>query len=66
MLLCIDIGNTNTVLGVYRQEELISHWRISTRHGKMPDEYAMLMFDLFRHAGLEPEEVGKLLKSKKG
>ena len=57
MLLCIDIGNTNTVLGVYRQEELISHWRISTQHEKMPDEYAMLVFDLLRHAGISPEEI---------
>jgi len=57
MLLCIDIGNTNTVLGLYRGEQLVAHWRISTQHEKMPDEYAMLMFDLFRHAGLEPEEV---------
>ena len=57
MLFCIDIGNTNTVMGMYRQEELISHWRISTRHEKMPDEYAMLILDLLRHAGLSPEEI---------
>jgi len=57
MLLCIDIGNTNIVLGMYRQEELISHWRISTQHERMPDEYAMLMLDLFRHVGHSSEEV---------
>ena len=57
MLLCIDIGNTNTVMGMYHQEDLISHWRISTQHQKMPDEYAMLMLDLLRHAGLSPEDI---------
>ena len=41
MLLAIDIGNTNIVLGLYRGEELMSHWRIATDHRRMSDEYAM-------------------------
>jgi len=57
MLLCIDIGNTNIVLGIYRGEKLVSHWRISTDHHKMPDEYAMLVFDLFSHAGCTFAEI---------
>jgi len=57
MLLAIDIGNTNIVLGLYRGEELASHWRIATDHHKMPDEYAMLIINLFAHAGHRPERV---------
>ena len=39
MLLCIDIGNTNIVLGLYRGEELAAHWRIATDHQRLADEY---------------------------
>jgi type III pantothenate kinase len=51
MLLCVDIGNTNIVLGVYRGEELITHWRVVTVHDRMPDEYAMLLLQLLSHSG---------------
>jgi type III pantothenate kinase len=57
MLLCIDIGNTNTVLGVDRQGELVAHWRVSTVHERMPDELAMLILDLFRHAGVQLADI---------
>jgi type III pantothenate kinase len=43
MLLCIDIGNTNIVLGLFEGEELRHHWRISSDTNKMPDEYAVLL-----------------------
>lgn len=56
-LLCIDIGNTNIVLGVYRGEELASQWRIATDHQKMPDEYAILLRHLLAYGGHRPEEV---------
>ena len=39
MLLCIDIGNTNIVPPV-QGDSLATHWRISTDHERMPDEYA--------------------------
>jgi type III pantothenate kinase len=51
MLLCVDIGNTNIVLGVYRGEELVNHWRVTTVHDRMSDEYAMLLLQLFSHSG---------------
>ncbi|MFB0545570.1 MAG: type III pantothenate kinase [Anaerolineae bacterium] len=56
-LLCIDIGNTNIVLGIYQGEKLLSHWRIATDHRKMPDEYAMLLTDLFAHHGHRLEKL---------
>jgi len=51
MLLCIDIGNTNIVLGLYRGEELAAHWRIATDHQRLADEYAILLIELFSHRG---------------
>jgi type III pantothenate kinase len=57
MLLCIDIGNTNIVLGLYRGETLVQHWRIATGRQRMADEYAALLLVLMEQAGLTPKEV---------
>ncbi len=56
-LLCIDIGNTNIVMGLYEGEELMTHWRIATDHRKMADEYAMLILDLFQRSTQDPAAV---------
>jgi type III pantothenate kinase len=47
MLLVIDVGNTNTVLGVYDRKVLVDHWRIATERGKTADEWGILFRDLF-------------------
>ncbi len=57
MLLTIDIGNTNITLGLYQGETLDPSWRIRTIHERMPDEYGILLDQLFRHRGHRPEEV---------
>jgi type III pantothenate kinase len=61
MLLCIDIGNTNIVMGLYREQELLTHWRISTNHERMPDEYAMLLMSLLHHAGYDSGDVDDVI-----
>lgn len=58
MLLVIDIGNTNIVFGVYRDDTLVSHWRLSTELHKTVDEYAILLnsllyFEKIRLADIE-------------
>jgi len=53
MLLTIDIGNTNTVLGVYKGERLAAHWRLTTARSQTVDEYGILTRGLFEAAGLE-------------
>jgi type III pantothenate kinase len=60
-LFCIDIGNTNVVMGLYDGGELVTHWRIATDHQKMADEYAMLVLDLFERAGQEPTAVSGIV-----
>jgi len=57
MLLAIDIGNTNVVLGVFDQERLIENWRVGTNTQITPDEYAMSFKDLFGFAGLEFKQI---------
>lgn len=49
MLLVIDVGNTNIVLGVYDKDTLVGHWRISTDRVRTTDEYGMLIMNLFFH-----------------
>lgn len=57
MLLAIDIGNTNIKMGVYAGEHLVHHWRVLTERLKLADEYAVLVYNLFRMAGLELTQV---------
>jgi type III pantothenate kinase len=57
MLLTIDVGNTNTVLGVFRGEELIANWRLTTARSQTVDEYGVLARNLFSLAGLNQEMI---------
>jgi type III pantothenate kinase len=57
MLLTIDVGNTNTGLGVFRDEELIANWRLTTARTQTVDEYGVLTRNLFSLAGLNQEMI---------
>jgi type III pantothenate kinase len=63
MLLTLDVGNSNTVLGVFRGAELIANWRLSTARDQTIDEYGILTRDLFTLAKLEPQEIGGVIIS---
>src|ERR1043166_3608423 len=52
MLLVIDIGNTNTSLGVYDGDKLIVHWRLTTARSRTVDEWGVHSRNLFGLAGL--------------
>lgn len=56
-LFCVDIGNTNILMGLYQGEDLATHWRIATDHQKMADEYAMLILSLFERSDQDPTMV---------
>ena len=51
-LLAVDVGNTNTVLGVYRDDELIASWRIQTVAERTADEYAVTLKTLLDLEGI--------------
>src|SRR3974390_13161 len=63
MLLTLDVGNTNTVLGVFRGEELIAHWRLTTARAQTVDEYGVLTRNLFSFAGLDEKGIGGVMIS---
>jgi len=52
MIFVLDVGNTNTVLGVYKNDELKHHWRIETSRNKTEDEYGMIIKSLLAHEEL--------------
>ena len=67
MLLTIDVGNTNTVLGLYKLEgekpELAAHWRVTTHRAQTADEYGVLFVNLFRMNGMAPDQVSHIIIS---
>jgi len=52
MLLAVDVGNSNTVVGVFDGNELAEHWRVSTEPHRTPDETALTLQGLLAFAGL--------------
>jgi type III pantothenate kinase len=52
MLLAVDIGNSQTVIGVFDGSDLARHWRISTEAGRTPDEHALVFEGLLAFADL--------------
>jgi type III pantothenate kinase len=63
MLLALDVGNTNTVLGLFRDAELVAHWRLATARDQTVDEYGILTRNLFTLAGLDPAAVAAVIIS---
>jgi type III pantothenate kinase len=61
MLLVIDVGNTNTVLGVFAGSELRAHWRLTTSRAQTADEYGILIRNLFSLDGLEPRLITAMM-----
>jgi len=60
MLLVIDVGNTNTVLGLYDEDKLIHDWRIRTEIDHTVDEYGMLIFNLYQSSRIKTEEIKEI------
>ena len=61
MLLVIDVGNTNVVVGVFEGENLRATWRIGTDVHRMADEYAVILMNLFPHRGLSMSSVDQAI-----
>ncbi|MCK4260646.1 MAG: type III pantothenate kinase [Halanaerobiales bacterium] len=63
MILVIDVGNTNTVMGVYQGENLVSHWRVSSSRNKTVDEYGILFKNLLSNSEIDPAKIDRILIS---
>jgi len=57
MLLAIGIGNTSIKLGIFEGEKLIHTWHISTDMRRMPDEYAITLFNLLEQCGISRSDI---------
>ena len=63
MLLVLDIGNSNIVMGAYEGRKLLRHWRISTDRQKTVDEYGILINELFRYQNISMEDIKAIIIS---
>lgn len=63
LLMAVDIGNTQTVLGVFDGEQLRAHWRITTEANRTPDEIGAVCSTLLRIQGIRSEEVSATIVS---
>ena len=63
MLLVVDIGNSNIVLGTYEGKKLLHHWRVSTDRSRTGDEYAMIMRNLFDYYGIKMTDIHAIIIS---
>ncbi len=77
MLLALDVGNTNTTLGLYRLDDeqmpssvpdetrpdLAAHWRVTTHRAQTVDEYGVFFVNLFEMNGLKPSQVTHIIIS---
>jgi type III pantothenate kinase len=63
MLLAIDVGNTNIVLGVFDGDQLRWSWRLATQRERTSDELGILVAELFAHAALPRERIAGIILS---
>lgn len=67
MLLAVDVGNSNTVLGLYKLQgekpERVAHWRITTHRTQTVDEYGVILMNLFNMQGTAPDRVQHIIIS---
>lgn len=63
MIFVLDVGNTNAVLGVFKDGELCQHWRMETDRHKTEDEYGMLVKQLLEHEGIAFHDIQGIIIS---
>jgi type III pantothenate kinase len=57
MLLVVDVGNTETTLGVTQGEQVVAHWRVTTESARTPDEYFILLRSLLASSDLSAAKL---------
>jgi type III pantothenate kinase len=63
MLLAIDIGNTNIVLGLYQKRQLVTHWRLFTQAERTADEYGVIISHLVAAEGFRCDQIRAIVAS---
>ncbi|MFH2219108.1 MAG: type III pantothenate kinase [Pseudomonadota bacterium] len=63
MLLVIDVGNTNTVMGIFDGKRLVQNWRTRTEQNTTEDEFNILVTSLFAIGGINSKDIDKTIIS---
>ncbi|CAH1224201.1 Type III pantothenate kinase [Paenibacillus plantiphilus] len=63
MILVIDVGNTNIVIGIYKGKTLVHHWRLSTNRSATVDEYGIMIHNLVHYADVKLEQINGVIIS---
>ena len=61
MLLCVDVGNTNVVYGLWDGSAWVGQWRVRTVRDQMPDEYAVMLRALLQDSGFEVQAIDRVV-----
>ena len=57
MILTIDVGNTNIVIGAFKEDELVAHWRMTTNIYKSSDELGIFIYNILKHNKIAVEQI---------
>ena len=63
MILAIDIGNTNIVIGVFQDKKLLANWRLATDRNRTQDEYGVVLKELFSLANISMQSIEGVMMS---
>ena len=61
MLLAIDVGNSNNVIGLFAGEKLLTHWRIRTERARTSDEYWVLIKEFIQLNDVDTETIDEII-----
>lgn len=63
MIMVMDVGNTNIVLGVYSHNKLVTNWRLGSDRNRTEDEFGILILDLFRYSKVSIRDIKGIIIS---
>ena len=63
MLLAIDVGNTNLVVGVFKNDKLLESWRLATDNRRSADEYGTLIESMILREGIKTDDIDDIIIS---
>lgn len=61
VLLALDVGNTHTTIGVFREKEILRRWRLSTTRDRTVDEMGILLRNLCQWSQISPDDIGGVI-----
>lgn len=63
MLMVIDVGNTNVVVGVHDGEKWLTHWRLSSSRSRTADEFGIVLGSMFNYSGIDMKKIDSIILS---